>query len=210
VVSAWEQFRASFDRLETELVARKKAAEAETTMATRFNIFDLLRVARLEMYHTRLLGELLRSNGSHGQGRLFLDIFADIVCAPPLRTSLRAAKEIVTSVEYNTYFGRLDILISSGRRFLIIIENKIGATDAPDQIERYGKWLARNTNVMPDCRLLLYLTPEGSRSIYKTDGYIPISYKKHIYNLLQTAITQGLPAKLASLIEQYSETIALM
>jgi hypothetical protein len=211
VASSWNQFCRSFFRIEAELAERRKQArEVAITTASQLNIFDLLRIANLETYHTRLLGALLRPNGSHGQGKLFLNIFADVVCPPVIRDNVHDANDIVTSIEYNTYFGRLDILISAPKQFLIVIENKIGTTDAPDQLDRYGEWLEKQTNVVPDRRLLLYLTPEGNHSIYKADGYVPISYKEHLNDWLQRSMSKDLPPKLALLLQQYAETIALL
>ncbi|MGO9451174.1 MAG: PD-(D/E)XK nuclease family protein [Candidatus Binataceae bacterium] len=212
VNSSWGRFSRSFFKIATEsAIRRKEAQEANAATASRLNVFELLKVANLERYHTRLLGDLLHPNGSHGQGKLFLKFFADIVFPPSIRDHVHDANDIVTSIEYDTYFGRLDILIASRtKRFLVVIENKIGTTDTPGQIDRYCNWLERQTNTTPDRRLLLYLTPEGEPSEYRTDGYVPISYKKQVNDWLLRSMAEPLPPKLASLLQQYAETIALM
>jgi hypothetical protein len=210
--SSWGRFSASFSKIATEVATRRKETnELNAATASQLNIFELLKVANLERYHTRLLGDLLHPNGSHGQGKLFLDTFADLICPPLIRSYVHEANDVTTSVEYDTYFGRLDILIASlAKRFFIVIENKIGTIDAPDQLDRYSKWLERQTNARPECRLLLYLTPKGDPSRYKADGYLPISYKIHVSGWLRRSMAEPLPPKLASLLQQYAETIALI
>jgi hypothetical protein len=210
--SSWDRFSTSFFKIATEVATRRKETnDSNAATSSQLNIFELLRVANLERYHTRLMGDLLHPNGSHGQGKLFLNTFADMICPPLIRSYVHEADDITTSVEHDTYFGRLDILIASlAKRFLIVIENKIGTIDAPDQLDRYCKWLERQTNARPECRLLLYLTPKGAPSRYKADGYIPISYKIHVSGWLRRSMAEPLPPKLASLLQQYAETITLI
>jgi hypothetical protein len=164
LASSLDRFSSSFFYISAKTAAwRKEAEEASAATASELNVFRLLKLVDLEMYHTRFLGDLLNPKGSHGQGKRFLKSFAEITCPATIQDFVSNADDIVTSIEYGTYFGRFDILIESNR-FLIVIENKIGTTDAPDQLYRYRTWLDRQRKVQPDNRLLFYLTQGGDHS----------------------------------------------
>jgi hypothetical protein len=84
-----------------------------------FNIFSILRKPNDEVnLHSRFIYELLNPNGSHRQGKIFLEIFLRELEIKLDGSDLKIFKE-----KFN-----IDILIQSKQQ-AIIIENKIDTTD---------------------------------------------------------------------------------
>lgn len=106
-----------------------KITDRNKTHSSSFNPFTLIKIG--ETSHSRLLGNLLDPRGSHGQGRLFLDVLLGKLGYPiPESDVWNVTVEI----------GRVDILIwqNHPEKRAIIIENKSNnAGDQPNQIYRY-------------------------------------------------------------------------
>ena len=106
--------------------------------------------------------------------------------------------------------GRIDIIIETPKQ-LIVIENKIYASDQENQLMRYNKY----------CKLqnkrfrLLYLTLDGSKaSIYSSCGlkekedYYCISYKVDILKWLENSLILAINfPKVKEVLNQYIKTI---
>lgn len=117
-----------------------------------------------EPTHSKIIGEFLNPDGSHGQGSLFLQCFLQKLEVPE---SEKGTWQI--SIET----GRVDIMLwRESPASMIIIENKVkDALDQPNQIFRYwhhqmerwkpGHWLDKET-----CRAfrLIYLPADESKS----------------------------------------------
>jgi len=114
-----------------------------------------------ETDHSRILGELLKPDGSHGKGTLFLDSFLQRIGITPVD-----GKWIVT-VESD----RIDILLRrDSPPSVVIIENKAcKASDQPGQLYRY--WFRQIFTRYPNLRYddlcirerfrIVYLPPSG-------------------------------------------------
>lgn len=63
---------------EVASIADKYNTIAQAT-GSRFNMFELTNVAENEVRMCRVLTDLLDPNGTHCQGRIYLDLFFDIV-----------------------------------------------------------------------------------------------------------------------------------
>ncbi len=162
-----------------------------------YNVFNVLGVDNMELSHSAFLAALLDPNGSHGMQDAFLKAFIDTIAHGGTKPELDTAHAKVYT-EYNigniteTTGGRIDILITdhsdtgSGKDsgHAIIIENKIGAADQPNQLVRYH-------NFAPEAALL-YLTLNGdepsdqSRGTLNAQdgGYRCISYRSDIIGWL--------------------------
>ena len=116
-----------------------------------FNIFKLLRIDTKEVIMCRFLAELLKHDGIHGQGRVFFDLFFDIVLTKSQKPEKNSKVELIEekSIENNR---RIDIVIKYDD-ITIPIEVKIHAGDQKDQCSDYVKY-AKNAP-------LYYLTIEG-------------------------------------------------
>lgn len=100
-----------------------------------FNIFSILRNESEEVaLHSRFIGELLNPNGSHGQGRLFQQLFLQQLQGE--NTFFKGQFSIDIECHMGKY-GRIDLLLL-GEKDVIVIENKINADDQPNQLQRYN------------------------------------------------------------------------
>ncbi len=115
--------------LDDWILNRNRFAETNRLTGTNFNPLPRLKIN--ETMHSRILGDLLDPNGTHGQKNLFLLPLLEELGIPYPEDGLWHV-----TVEA----GRVDILIwrEPPRQSAVIIENKSnGAVDQPNQIYRY-------------------------------------------------------------------------
>jgi len=139
-----EFLRSTHAKLQGLRAARSAYA---SQFAPDFNVIDLL--APNEVRLSNVLRELLDPNGSHAQGRKFLDIFIQLLKLPDWAANRKVLSVVV---EVCTEFiqqseRRIDILIelegpTKGRNLAIAIENKPWAADGDHQIADYLDHLA--------------------------------------------------------------------
>lgn len=158
---------------ETELQSLERfVAENEELLALeeqigRFNIFDALGVARVEIRHSNYLAWLLTPAESHGLGDLFLKaLLMDILrkarqqeINPPV-SPVELDGADLGGVEIRREWRNIDLLITCEEpRFLIAIENKIDSGEHSEQLQRYEEIVS---NEFPNTkRLFVFLTLEG-------------------------------------------------
>lgn len=154
---------------------------AEST-GEKFNIFSILQMETDEVStHSKFIAELLNRKGSHGQKDRFLILFNKLFCAD---LDLNTEKSTVI-IEYyigkveTEKGGRIDILIKDDNGKVIMIENKIYASEQRNQLLRYH-------NAFP-CGKLFYLTLFGEKSSQdiSIEKYQIISYENDIINWLE-------------------------
>lgn len=150
-----------------------------------FNVYSLLNIEHRENEtHSVILADLLSPNGTHGQGRLFLNLFVETLEEENLfneNVKVKREHSIGKINDDYTKGGRIDILITDEKNTWII-ENKIYAKDQLNQIERYR---ASDKNAT-----IIYLKP-ASHEKYKGDSKLvdhDISYEKEISEWLQKII----------------------
>ena len=109
----------------------------EDRLSPNFSVFDFIRTD--EMGYSIILAWLLDPKETHAQGSLFLRSFVKVLQA---RWSDLECDHTQVKVEVDArQHGRIDILIKSGSR-AILIENKIlGAGDQENQLVRYYTYL---------------------------------------------------------------------
>ncbi len=153
-----------------------------------FNIFKVCGVNHYENTHSAILAELLNPNGTHGQKDLYLKLFIDIIC--PNFTAFKTSNA-TCQTEFTIPSGRrIDILIRDNENRLLVIENKIYATDQCGQITDYAKYASEQTN---DFRFI-YLTLNGEEASEESSGstkYIKASYKEDIILWLNKCINKS-------------------
>jgi len=144
----------------------------------RFNVFDALRVARVEIRHSNFLAWLLDPLESHGQGALFLRaILMDLLRDSP--TELRPFSPVqldgveLHGVEIRREWRNLDILITcESPSFVIAIENKVGSGEHGGQLQRYEE-IVRDQ--FPDQKsMFVFLSIEGMEA--SREDWVPYSY----------------------------------
>jgi len=144
-----------------------------------FNLFTILLKSGDEVnLHTKFIYELLNPMGSHGQGRVFLDIFLETLGLDISESRVDAFREK----------ENIDILLQSGSTS-IIIENKIYTKDHSSQLSRYLERI--KSHGYKDGQIhLLYLTLFGEKPLEQKvqDKVYCISYKKEIISWLNISI----------------------
>lgn len=128
-----------------------------------FNLFDVLKISKTEIRHSNMLGWLLNPNENHGMG----DAFLKAVVQEMVVNDTDGRYDIFQTLLLDFYsftvyreWKNIDIfLISDQDKFLIAIENKIGAHEHSDQLNRYRTILEAD---YPGYRkMLIFLTPDG-------------------------------------------------
>ncbi len=214
-----QQLTQSFGHVQTALKALADLdRSSQSRLASAFNLFRTLRVQRDEVRtHSAFLAALLDPDGTHAQGSLFLDAFlrhcrgkgGKFELFPRLESSTDSGPWEV-SCEKPVPEGRLDILVRSVQlRFLMAIENKIGADEQQDQLGRYQTWLSRQKQYPPERRVLLYLTPEGRRaSTAYSEDYFPFSYGRDVVAWLRSALPNVEAARVRDVVMQYLDLVS--
>lgn len=143
----------------------------------RFNIFDALGIARIEIRHSNFLAWLLDPAESHGQGALFLKaILMDLLAqTPPERRPLSPVEldgVELRAVEIRREWRNIDILITCEEpKFVIAIENKIDAS-AYNPFNEYEKAVRETYSDRKP--MFVFLTTDGSPP--PDDDWVPYSY----------------------------------
>lgn len=147
----------------------------------RFNIFDALNIARVEVRHSNFLAFILDPAESHGQGQLFLKaVLMDLLKAAPAEQRPLSPIDLdgtdLSGVEVRREWANIDLLITCQQpSFVIAIENKIGSQEHSDQLARYEGTIRTH---YPDARpMFVYLTPnadEPSEGTWLTYSYADI------------------------------------
>ena len=204
---------------------QNKVNEEYRVTAPDYNVFYLLNyvIDKEKITHSPFLADLLNIKGSHKQGNLFYDEFLMQLKHTGLFDKFVVSEnKIFFSVVTEKWIGDgfIDIFIeynSPNRRFAIAIENKIFAKDQPKQLERYATFLEREFR---NDFLLLYLTPqerlpempysitkERYDELEKKNLIKLITYKKHIFSLLENTIEKIIPHQVKSNTKQYLQII---
>ncbi|MCL2484993.1 MAG: PD-(D/E)XK nuclease family protein [Endomicrobia bacterium] len=186
------------------LISQKYDEIAERT-GENFNIFNILRVSRLELPHSNVIAALLNPKEHHSKGNTFLKLFLKKLDINETEFSLENAK-VKTEVTLDN--GRVDIVIESGKKS-IFIENKIDADDQNKQLERYYKHKPYK---------LFYLTLDGRDAREESAGnleegreYSSISYGDEILQWLKECLKESVNfPMLRETIQQYINLIKIL
>lgn len=136
-----------------------------------FNIFEMLGQSSREMTHSAFIAGLLNPKSNHGIGTKFLDLFLErcnIHNFDSASAEVIVEKDCGVEREENGKHlgGRIDIFVQDKNDNIIVIENKIYATDQDYQLERY--WNST------DCKAsIFYLTLDGHEPSKNSCGNIP-------------------------------------
>ena len=181
-----------------------------------FNVFSILGLQSYEVRtHSAFIGELLSPTGSHGCNDKLLAAFLKSV--PALADFVFNTKNAEVTLEASigttnkmmTEGGRIDLLIKSGNK-VIVIENKIYADDQPNQMKRYQNFCQQY-----DDYRLLYLNLDGIEpsedsivDMVLDEDYHIISYSEDILYWLEQCkkVCKNRMLVLSSIV-QYSNLI---
>lgn len=145
-----------------------------------FNVFRLCGVDHYETMHSKILAEFLNPKGSHGQGKMFLDLFCEMLGR--LGFDGNFSSNVNVSTELTGYIkgesvGRFDILIEDcSTSSVCVIENKIFASEQPEQLKRYAAWLRRERKGWKQILVFLTLNGREAWSIKDQELYQRLAY----------------------------------
>lgn len=146
--------------------------------------FEVLGLNSKEVLHSKFIAELLNANGKHRMKNTFLNeflkiegVFKDFDTLNSCAFTERYVGETYHD-DINSEGGRIDIVIESPKE-IIVIENKIYASDEENQLVRYHNY-CKSTNKQ---FRLIYLTLNGSApsdyskgKLKDKDDYLCLSY----------------------------------
>ncbi len=179
--------------------------------ADRFNIFEALDVQRAELRHSAFLAYLLDPLARHDQDIRFLRSFLKLMCkldAPDTR--LRRAR---ISREWDIGDGgRLDIVIQIPGDPIVVVENKIGASEQDAQISRYQKWIKKQQQIKKDGNsCILFLTPDGCRPRTEdSTSRVPVICQSYSDLIVWLNSMDGLPPKIEIIRNMYVMTCKMI
>ena len=153
------------------------------------NIFDILKISKMEIRHSNMLGWLLDPNESHGLGAAFLyGFFIKLSNTVDSATALKMLTQDLSSFMVFRERYNIDILlVSSESKIVLAIENKIGSNEHKagkeelSQLEKYKKVIEEKYSDFTQLRV--YLTPEGD--IPSVEDWLIMSYSD-ILDILQS------------------------
>jgi len=209
VAQLLDRFKAARPKFQEEEQSWRKAT------APNFNVFRMLHLERRETkLHNRFLAELLDPNGMHDQGDHFLTEFLELAKKGGLRGPSESAAGLIwkiTTEEPVSVYDRLDIVLrgtrhrSVGVHFVMVIENKIDATEGIEQLRRYDDWLQKQE---ADFRNLVFLTPDGREpTTISADKCVCLSYSEHVTAWLRKLLDQIQAPLLRFAIDQYLQVL---
>lgn len=170
--------------------AEQERLKKEKEEGKRFNVFSALNMCSDEMrLHSRLLATLLNPKASHGLGNEFLKLFLIALGLP--EDYITYCKEQIVERTIGevteTTGGRIDIILED-RGHAVIIENKIYASDQPNQLFRYYNYGVKTFG--ENNFKLVYLTLYGNEPYPESLGgedfeFIKLSYAQDVLKLLK-------------------------
>lgn len=137
----------------------------------RFNVFDALGIAHMEIRHSNFLAWLLDPAESHGQGHLFLKaMLIDLLRRAPESVRPFTALELdgsdVRGVDVRREWQHIDVLVTGEEpRFGLVIENKVGSGEHGDQLSQYANAYRAKYGDRPT--LFVFLTVTGEEATKK-------------------------------------------
>ena len=125
-----------------------------------FNVFKVIRPNEDRL--SDIIADLLDPSGSHGQQRKFLDAFLQVIGRPDLKAKklLQVDTQVQTDHNREHPLGKMDILVEF-EHFGLAIENKVGAEELLEQLQRYHDHLKNKYGEDQFC--LVFLTLEGDK-----------------------------------------------
>lgn len=175
--------------------------------ADKFNLFDVLGIARMEIRHSNIIGWLLDPNENHGLGDAVIRGFLNHVA-----TASGGGVDVFDALLLDCHdftvrreWRNIDILaVSASEKYAICIENKIGTGEHDNQLNRYRGIIESQ---YPTYRhAFVYLSPDGSEPS-DPEHWRAMSYSD-VLGIIEAAKakTRLLP-DVELLVDNYIETI---
>ena len=174
---------------------------------SKFNLFDILKISRVEIRHSNMLSWLLNPNENHGLGDSILRGFIQYVV-----TSFSDDTDIFDTLLMDCHdfavqreWHNIDVLaISANEQFVLCIENKIDSGEHDNQLNRYRRQVE---DAYPGYKkMYIYLSPEGVEAS-DPDNWCSMSYED-VLGIVESARKKvNLLPEAQLLIDNYIDTI---
>ncbi len=172
--------------------------KALTPWTERVNVFDVLKLTRIEIRHSNMLAWLIDPNENHGLGdKVLQGLFKKVAD--------QALVEDYYSFSVKREWRNIDIIaVSSKEKIVLCIENKIDSDEHDDQLDKY---LNTIQIYYPDYkRIMFFLTPSGKQSS-DPDKWKTLSYNAILQILSDAEKGTTLKPEAAMLINHYVEIL---
>ena len=174
---------------------------------SQLNIFDILRITRVEIRHSNMLSWLINPNENHGLSDSILRGFIQYSVSSFSEDSDVFDLLLMDCHDFSIQreWHNIDVIaVSNSEKCVLCIENKIDSGEHDNQLERYR--LSVEETYPQYRRMFIYLSPDGSEPS-DPDNWCSMSYE-NVLEIVESAKsrTNLLPdAKL--LLENYTATI---
>ncbi|PZV12894.1 MAG: hypothetical protein DCF22_11405 [Leptolyngbya sp.] len=178
------------------------------SLVNQFNIFEAIGVTRQELRHSDFLAFLLNPTQSHQLGDRFLKRFLKRVLLADVATVSAIEIDVADLQDSEVLRERhhIDVLIySRSNRLVVAIENKVGAGEHSEQLERYKEIVQREFS---GCQtILIFLSPEGTPP--SDEDWISYSYAQvaELVDLFCESYKTRLGAEVYTVMTHYSSLI---
>jgi len=160
-----------------------------------FNIFETLGSTYSELKHSNVLAWLLNPNENHGLQSYFLKQFFKSVMLENSKSDISFFDfELFdySSVEVRREWKNIDLLVvikEKDKKIVVVIENKIKASEHSDQLKRYWETIEREKEFQDNnvVKLFVFLTPEKLKPSDENEIWIPFNYEP-ISEIIQNII----------------------
>jgi len=154
-----------------DLIINSKKFEQLNVEINKFNPFNVLQIAEHEIRHSNVLAWLINPQKNHNLGDKILKKLVLHVLHNPENEENIPEKIKIQNIQISDFsdakilreWRHIDLLVvSESNRFILLIENKIHASESEGQLERYFKichnYFSTDYNILP-----VFLTLEGAR-----------------------------------------------
>lgn len=189
------------------LIEALRKLERDFKLATGFNVFDAVAIARQEIRHSRFLAFLLDPGSPHGLGSAFLRgiLLSAVVEHPDAPVSrLEVAIADLAGCVVHCERDHFDITVEvPSLRLLFVIENKIDAAESDEQLSKYRQLAIARYR---DYRFMgTFLTPSGYDG--EDNNWGAMGYATVIAELKATLQTALAPPDVAMTVAHYIELV---
>lgn len=196
-----------------DLMQDTESFELLSKWSNKVNIFDVLKISRMEIRHSNVLGWLLNPNENHGIGDSFLYRLLNLLSENlDVDKSLKILSSDLFSYRVLREWNSIDILFVSDKdKIVIAIENKIGSHEhkrnnsEESQLNVYQSIISQNFSSYDS--IFVYLTPEGE--IPSNNSWIIVTYSDilNILSKLYEEKKKALKEEVNLLIKNYIDNL---
>lgn len=170
--------KADFESLQNFLLNIESLNKLDSSF-TKLNLFDILKIGRVEIRHSNVLAWIFDPKENHGLSDSFIKGFFHILINQNIVKEKKTAIKLLM-MNYHNFSVRREwkhidlLLVAEDEKVVVCIENKIDSSEHNDQLERY------RCNILDEfseqyTKFFVYLTPHGYEAS-DSEHWQPISY----------------------------------